>query len=224
MRLLAHRGLARLHPENTLAAFAAALACGFQGLETDVRLSADGDAVLYHDRLSPQGHAVAGLTRKELSHQAGYIVPTLNEALDAFPDAFWNIELKTPACAASSFATIRSFQHKTQILLSSFHHQLALEAANTLDTYCALLLAHRPIALNTLIEHTISNPRLRTLVWDYDIIDPDFLIEARKLGFLHFVYGASNEKEHAWCRDFGVDGLITDFPEWVGLSVVPSVQ
>jgi len=218
MRLLSHRGLSNLHPENTIAAFAAALALGFDGLETDVRLSADGEAILYHDRLSPTGQAVAGLTRTELSHQAGYIVPTLNEALDAFPAAFWNIELKTPASMPNVTSTIRAIQYKTPILLSSFCHHLIHEAANTLDVYCALLLSHRPASLNTLIEGAIHNPRLRTLVWDYDILDPDFLLAARQLGFSHYVYGAKNQNEHDWCSEFGIDGLITDYPSMVGLA------
>jgi glycerophosphoryl diester phosphodiesterase len=223
MRLLSHRGLSSQHPENTIAAFAAALSVGFDGLETDVRLSADGEAILYHDRLSPNGQAVARLTRKELSHQAGYIVPTLNEALDAFPAAFWNIELKTPSSMPTAIATIRTIQHKTPILLSSFCHQLIHEAANTLDVYCALLLAHRPLSVNTLLEGAIHNPRLRTLVWDYDILDPDFLQETRQLGFSHYVYGAANPDEHQWCREFGIDGLITDHPSMVGLTNAPAM-
>ena len=224
MRLLSHRGLSSHQSENTLAAFAAALAVGFDGLETDVRLSADGEAILYHDRLSPEGQAVAGLTRTELSHQAGFIVPTLNEALDAFPNAFWNIELKTPACMTSAMNTIHNVQHKTPILLSSFCHHLIHEAANTLDVYCALLLSHRPLSVNTLLEGAIHNPRLRTLIWNYDILDPDFLLEARRLGFAHYVYGAANESEHQWCREFGIDGLITDHPSMVGLASAPAIQ
>ncbi len=224
MRLLSHRGLANRHPENTLGAFAAALAVGFDGLETDVRLSADGEAILYHNRLSPNGQAVAGLTRTELSHQAGFIVPTLNEALDAFPDAFWNIELKTPACLESAINIIQPVQHKTAILLSSFCHQLVHHVANTLDVYCALLLAHRPLSAHTLLEGAIRNPRLRTLVWHYDVLDPDFLLEARRLGFAHYVYGAHNENEHQWCREFAIDGIITDHPKMVGLAEAPAMQ
>ena len=48
--LLAHRGDHREAPENTLAAFVAALAIpGVDGLELDVRASADGVAVVLHD-------------------------------------------------------------------------------------------------------------------------------------------------------------------------------
>lgn len=46
---IAHRGGAQLMPENTLAAFADALARGCDGAELDVQLTADGVAVVHHD-------------------------------------------------------------------------------------------------------------------------------------------------------------------------------
>jgi glycerophosphoryl diester phosphodiesterase len=46
---IAHRGGAQLMPENTLAAFADALARGCDGVELDVQLSRDGVAVVHHD-------------------------------------------------------------------------------------------------------------------------------------------------------------------------------
>jgi glycerophosphoryl diester phosphodiesterase len=45
----AHRGGARGRRENTLAAFASALALGVTGLESDAWLTADGQVVLQHD-------------------------------------------------------------------------------------------------------------------------------------------------------------------------------
>jgi len=48
--LVAHRGLAARFPENTLAAFRAALEAGARWLETDVQLSQDGVPFLFHDR------------------------------------------------------------------------------------------------------------------------------------------------------------------------------
>lgn len=48
MRLIAHRGASATHPENTCAAFDAALAAGADGFECDLRLSADG-VVVCHD-------------------------------------------------------------------------------------------------------------------------------------------------------------------------------
>ena len=56
---IAHRGGAALMPENTLAAFADALARGCDGAELDVQLTRDGVVVVHHDfRLK------AGLARK----------------------------------------------------------------------------------------------------------------------------------------------------------------
>src|SRR3954470_21476401 len=57
---IAHRGGAALMPENTMAAFADAIARGCDGAELDVQMSADGVAVVHHDfRLNP-GYARQG--------------------------------------------------------------------------------------------------------------------------------------------------------------------
>jgi len=46
---IAHRGGAQLMPENTLAAFADAMARGCDGAELDVQLGRDGAVVVHHD-------------------------------------------------------------------------------------------------------------------------------------------------------------------------------
>jgi glycerophosphoryl diester phosphodiesterase len=46
---IAHRGGAGLWPENTLDAFAHAVAMGADGAELDVQLTRDGEAVVFHD-------------------------------------------------------------------------------------------------------------------------------------------------------------------------------
>ncbi len=47
--VIAHRGYSRAHPENTRAAFEAAIEAGADLIETDVRQSADGALFLAHD-------------------------------------------------------------------------------------------------------------------------------------------------------------------------------
>jgi glycerophosphoryl diester phosphodiesterase len=54
--IIAHRGGAGLRPENTLAACAHALALGADGLEIDVRLSRDGEVVVFHDTAPDPAH------------------------------------------------------------------------------------------------------------------------------------------------------------------------
>lgn len=48
-RFCAHRGLSGLMPENTLPAFAAAIALGADEIELDVRLTKDGQLIVSHD-------------------------------------------------------------------------------------------------------------------------------------------------------------------------------
>ena len=69
--MIAHRGSSGTLAEHTLAAYRLALDEGADGLECDVRLSADGQLVCVHDRTvnrtSDGRGAVSGLTLAELS-------------------------------------------------------------------------------------------------------------------------------------------------------------
>lgn len=50
MEIIAHRGASGAHPEHTIEAYEAAVAEGADGVECDIRLSADGHLVCMHDR------------------------------------------------------------------------------------------------------------------------------------------------------------------------------
>jgi glycerophosphoryl diester phosphodiesterase len=95
--LLAHRGDHRHYPENTLAAFRAALAVpGCDGLEFDVRVSRDGVPIVLHDatlaRVQGRPERAAELTAAELGVLE---VPTLAAVLATVPPlAFLDVELK----------------------------------------------------------------------------------------------------------------------------------
>ena len=94
---LAHRGDWRAAPENTLAAFAAALAVpACDGLEFDVRVSADGVPVICHDATLARTHGrserVDALTADALETLG---VPTLADVLlTAGRGPFLDVELK----------------------------------------------------------------------------------------------------------------------------------
>src|SRR6478736_4409350 len=60
--VLAHRGARRVAPENTLDAFALAIAMGADGVELDVRRTADGALVLHHDPAVLGGDLIAATT------------------------------------------------------------------------------------------------------------------------------------------------------------------
>jgi len=48
-KIIGHRGIPHLTPENTMASFRAAVENGADGLETDVQMTKDGELVLIHD-------------------------------------------------------------------------------------------------------------------------------------------------------------------------------
>lgn len=84
---IAHRGDWMHHPENTIEAFRAAVDDGADMLETDIRITRDGRAVLLHDATL---HRIWGLPKKisELTwsevcdiEQRGYRIPLLEDVL-----------------------------------------------------------------------------------------------------------------------------------------------
>jgi glycerophosphoryl diester phosphodiesterase len=103
-RVVAHRGFAGRYPENTVAAFVAA-APEADALELDVRPTADGDPVVFHDdRLDDltDSHGLVGATPTDSVLTAevldsGETVPLLRDVVAAVPaDTELNVELKSP--------------------------------------------------------------------------------------------------------------------------------
>jgi glycerophosphoryl diester phosphodiesterase len=126
-RVLAHRGLATGGAlENSLGAFAAALAAGAHYLETDAHATADGHAVLLHDpelrRIGDLDLAVASLTLTELRAvgPVGEQICTLVDALQTFPSARFNIDVKSAAAASSVARAVRDAGAQDRVLIASF--------------------------------------------------------------------------------------------------------
>ncbi len=90
MKILAHRGSAHNVQENTLDAFDAARALGADGVELDVRSTADGVLVVHHDPEIAGAGRIAALEREALPDY----VPTLAEALDTLSGLEVNVEVK----------------------------------------------------------------------------------------------------------------------------------
>src|SRR3954447_25467665 len=84
---IAHRGMPRRKPENTLPAFAAALAAGAQGIELDVHATADGVVVVHHDPVTRDGVEIAAarwsdLNRNDAPGSPGAVIPSLDAVCD----------------------------------------------------------------------------------------------------------------------------------------------
>ena len=138
----AHRGGAGEAPENTLPAFATAIALGYRYLETDVHLTRDGVLVAFHDarldRVTDRGGAIAELgicdvQAADAGHAftadggksfpfrgAGIRVPRLEELLVRWPDARINIDPKSDACVAPLVAVIERMAAWDRVCIGSF--------------------------------------------------------------------------------------------------------
>ncbi len=215
MLLLAHRGYHQSAPENTLAAFEAAVALGLDGIETDVRLSRDGQALLIHGRVLGNRQQVAELTRREIEQALARPVPTLAEVLERFHDILWNIEIKTPDALPATLEILRRYQKSRRLFVTSFRHELVVRCAELLEVDCGFLVAHHPVQLQELLNRHTDRRNIRSIVWDYNILDEEMLRDTAASGWRSFVYGAVTLSEHQHCAGLNLAGLITDFPQYL---------
>lgn len=141
---VAHRGGAKLRPENTLLAFAHALACGVDAVECDVRLSRDGEPVVIHDetldRTTDATGPVSSLTAAALAEvDAGYRfgpadgfpfraqrvgVPRLAEVLALTGDVPVIVEIKGDDVSAVKpvLRVIEAFEAADRVIVGGFSH------------------------------------------------------------------------------------------------------
>ena len=139
--IIAHRGDQSMAPENTLPAFQRALAGGADGVELDVRLTRDGQLVVFHDRSlgrTSNGHGpVDHCTLAEVrSLDVGSwfspdfrneTAPTLDEVFQALPhDYLINVEMKVVIKDMKLIAhrvaeTVRRHQRWQSTLVASFN-------------------------------------------------------------------------------------------------------
>jgi glycerophosphoryl diester phosphodiesterase len=144
--VFAHRGGAKLAPENTMAAFEHGLALGSDGIECDVQLSRDGVPVVIHDktleRTTDATGPVSARSAQELALvDAGYRfgagdgsypfrnrgigVPTLEAVINLSAGARVIIEMKQgdPALAQAVLDVVRRTSAADRVCVGSFYRQ-----------------------------------------------------------------------------------------------------
>jgi glycerophosphoryl diester phosphodiesterase len=224
--VLAHRGDHRSAPENTMAAFEAALAANADGVELDVRLSSDDAVVVVHDphlfRLAGVGVLVARSTLGELRRVdlgRGERVPTLDEALDLVLGAgrVVNVEVKgdvpdrvRAARAVARLLARRSERARTHVVVSTFD---PLVAVSLRGARCVA-----PIALLFDAEHTgAARGALLARVLGVDGIHPhhpiataETVARAKRRGLFVCVWTVNEAADAQRLARAGVDAIITD--------------
>lgn len=88
--VIAHRGASARFPENTIAAFSGAIAMGADGVELDVRRTADTAGVVHHDADLADGRSILSLGEADVPAT----VARLADALAACGDLMVNVEIK----------------------------------------------------------------------------------------------------------------------------------
>ncbi len=125
-RLIGHRGVRVGEPENSLAAFRAALDAGLDGVEFDVQRSRDGALVIFHD-FELRGRAVASLAKADIEADDPNI-PTLESLFKlahSYPGTLLNLEIKargwrTGGLERAVVRAVRNSKLESRVLISSF--------------------------------------------------------------------------------------------------------
>lgn len=128
---MAHRGFSATGPlrglENCLPAFAAAVDLGYTYLETDVRATADGQLVAFHDEhLDRVTDGRGDLSQlpwsqvRRLRVGGREPVPTLEEVLGSFPRARFNLDVKTEAALPHLAGVLDRTAAHGRVLVTAF--------------------------------------------------------------------------------------------------------
>lgn len=230
--ILCHRGAKNYAPENTLAAFTAALELGADGFELDTQLTSDGHVVVSHDttvdRLT-DGHgklrdfSLAQLRELDAGSRysekfRGEKIPTLDEVFETIGKrAIINIELKNFSTPFDDLVEkvcelVRHHDLQKNIILSSFLPWNLKKAAH--------ILPEAPRGLITIKggwgvwgrsfgfdfgNYTAMHPNL-------DDVTAQTVQRVHKLKRKINVWVVNTEEDIRRLVGWGVDGIMTDDP------------
>lgn len=236
-RILAHRGLALEAPENTLLAFLKALSIGVTHLETDVHASLDGIAVISHDedlnRTAGRTERIDQLTLAELKRidlGFGQSFSSLAEALDAFPNACFNVDLKSAAVVGPAVEAIRAARATNRVLVTSFSDRRRADAvrrlpgiatsASAVTFACALLAAKLGLGfLARRLLRRVQAVQVPEVVFGLSVITPRMVRTFHSATVEVHVWTVNEPADMNRLLDLGVDGIITDRAD-LALAVV----
>lgn len=120
-QVIAHRGSSAVHPDNSWAAFEAAVAEGADSIECDVQATLDGVLVIRHDLTIGQAR-IADLGFPEIQSRVPDVV-VLPELLKWAEDARIDllVEIKDPDAATAVAATVAASRWREAVVVGSFH-------------------------------------------------------------------------------------------------------
>src|SRR5579864_2449712 len=200
--LLGHRG-ARARksiPENTFVSFDQALADGCNGFEFDVRLTADGCALVCHDPHSG-GVEIASASRAQCLS-----LPRFEDVVARYhASAFLDIELKVPGLERLAAAALKENWPERGFVVSSFLPEVVLamhaeDAAVPLGLICE---TREQLLRWTELPITYAIP-------DRKLVDENLVQELQRAGKKILVWTVNSRAEMEKFRDWGLEGIISD--------------
>ncbi|NBD27051.1 glycerophosphodiester phosphodiesterase [Paenibacillus glycinis] len=227
----AHRGASAYAPENTMAAFERAAACGAELIELDVQLTKDGEIAVFHDLKidkTTNGHGpLSDYTLAELREldagswfseaYAGARIPTLAETLAWARDRIWlSIEMKQPKdleeveLAHRTARLVAEHGMNGHVQLMSFQHRLVKAVRdvnpNVLTAPICAQWVEDPIELLQGLQAQIINTPVQHL-------SKERVDRLHEHGF--YVYGSMSDDPGVFARlrAMGVDAMDTNIPD-----------
>jgi len=222
----AHRGGSLEAEENTMPAFERAVALGYSHVETDVRVTRDGVAVLFHDetleRMAGRPERVEELGWAEISCvrlKGGGQVPRLEELLGAFPGLHLNLDAKADAAVAPMAGAIRAAGALERVCVGSFSAPRTARLRAALGEGLAWSPARGGVARVWLggFGLPVGRPSFHALQVPphhrgIPVVSRRFVASARVWGVQVHVWTVDEEAEIERLLDLGVDGIMTDRP------------
>lgn len=231
---LAHRGASGHAPQNTMAAFLQAAEMGADGIELDVHLSADGQAVVIHNDTVDETTDGSGPVRQMTAAQlqsldagrwfdprfTGERIPTLEEVFAELGQRlFINVEIKAETGyhpseqEAEAVRLIEDYHMVERVIVSSFSPS-SLRRVHRLNPRIPLGFLYesaQPGWLPLLI-HRFYAP---LTAWHPDLkrVDAGYVSLARRRQQRVNVWTVNAADDMRRMRDLGVDGIITNYPD-----------
>ncbi|QHF24585.1 glycerophosphodiester phosphodiesterase [Rathayibacter sp. VKM Ac-2804] len=226
--VIAHRGFAPGAEGNTLESFQRALAAGADLLETDVRASLDGVAVLVHDEevvdASGLRHRVDRTRWEELAEcvlPSGERLVTLAEALRRLPTARFNIDVKARTAVLPVVEAVRAAGARDRVLITSFSESRRRAAVRHLPGVATSASAPR-FAAALVGAHLGRAALVRRALRGIDalqvperalglaVASPRILARLRVTGAEIHLWTINDPERMRALLELGVDGLVTD--------------
>lgn len=214
----AHRGASAAFPENTLEAFAGAIAMGADGIELDVRRTADGALAVHHDAALADGRTIVRLRADELPA----FVPSLDAALEACVGVTVNIEIKnvpidpdydpeeTVAARVAELIAERGLHGS--VIVSSFS-LAAIDAVHNSDNRIPTAWLTLPNYDQGQAVASAAERGHRALHPEYTAVTPAVVAAAHDAGLALNTWTVDDPAEMARLAVLGVDAIVTNVPD-----------